>query len=62
MKEHQIRFTLSEDDFESSMGRTPSSQDEFDEWARGLERELGGRLIDWDIVYECARDAMGEAR
>jgi hypothetical protein len=49
---------LSEGDFELSMGRKPKNQREFDEWACLLEKGLCNGHIDWDILYECTRDAM----
>ena len=60
IREHTITFTLSEGDFEVSMRRKPRNQEEFDDWARLCEKGLCNGHIDWDIVYECARDAMGE--
>ncbi|GAF71180.1 unnamed protein product [marine sediment metagenome] len=56
--EHTIAFTLSEGDFEMSMGRKPRNQREFDDWAGLLEKGLCNGHIDWDILYECTRDAM----
>ncbi len=58
IKEYQIVLTLSPEDFESSMGRKPERQEEFDEWAGLMEKGLLNGHIDWDILYECARDAM----
>lgn len=34
--------------------------EEFDDWARLCEKGLRNGHVDWDIVYECARDAMEE--
>lgn len=58
MREHTITLTLTEGDFEMSMGRKPRDEDEFEEWARLCEKGLCNGHIDWDIVLECARDAM----
>ena len=56
--DHRIVIELSEGDFESSMARKPRDQEEFDDWAYLVEKGLVNGHIDWDIVYECARDAM----
>ena len=58
MREHTITFILTVDDFEMSMGRKPRDKDEFEEWARLCEKGLCNGHIDWDIIYECAREAM----
>ena len=59
IKEHKIVITLCSGDFEASIARKPRDQGEFDEWARLCEKGLCNGHIDWDIIYECARDAMG---
>lgn len=58
IEEQTITFTLSEGDFEASMGRKPKNQAEFDDWAHLFEKGLCNGHIDWDIMYECTRDAM----
>ena len=58
IKDYEIRLTLCAGDFEQSMGRKPKNQEEFDEWARLAEKGLLNGHIDWDILYECACDAM----
>ncbi len=58
IKDHRIVIELSEGDFESSMGRKARDQEEFDDWAYLVEKGLLNGHIDWDIVYECACDAM----
>ena len=58
IREHTITFTLGEGDFETSMGRKPKDQEEFDEWAYLFEKGLCNGHIDWDIMYSCTRDAM----
>jgi len=58
IKDYRIVIELAEGDFESSMGRKPKDQDEFDDWARLAEKGLLNGHIDWDILYECACDAM----
>ena len=60
IKEHRIVLTLCVGDFEQSMGRKPKSQEEFDQWAHLAEKGLLNGHIDWDIIYECTKDAMGE--
>ena len=58
--EHKIVITLSDGDFIESMGRLPNSQDEFDTWAQLAEKGLMNGHIDWGIIYECTKDAMGK--
>lgn len=57
--EHQIVITLSEGDFIDSMGRVPKDKAEFDNWAHLAEKGLLNGHIDWSILYECTKDAMG---
>ena len=61
IKDHEIVIPLCAGDFERSMGRKPKSQEEFDDWAVLAEKGLLNGHIDWDIIYECASDAMGDA-
>lgn len=56
--DHRIVIELSEDDFESAMARKARDQEEFDDWAYLVEKGLLNGHIDWDIVHECACDAM----
>lgn len=58
IKDHEIHITLSDGDFVESMGRMPENQDEFDRWAELAEKGLMNGHIDWDIIYECTKDAM----
>ena len=60
IKDYRIVIELAEGDFEQSMGRKPRDQNEFDEWARLAEKGLLNGHIDWDIIYECTKDAMGD--
>jgi len=65
IKDWRIVIELCEGDFERSMGRKARDQDEFDEWAHLAEKGLLNGHIEWDILYECSRDAMlhgGEGR
>lgn len=61
IKDYIIMITLSEEAFEQSMGREPKCQDEFDKWAHLAEKGLLNGHIDWDIVYECTKDAMADS-
>lgn len=56
--EHNIVFALCEDDFAESFGRRPSDREEFDEWARLVEKGLRNGHIEWKMVFDCAREAM----
>jgi hypothetical protein len=58
INEHKITITLCEGDFEQSMGKEPKDQEEFDEWAGFAEKGLLNGHIDWNIIYECTKDAM----
>ena len=60
IKEYQIVLTFCVGDFGQSMGREPKGQEEFDEWAYLAEKGLLNGHIDWDTLYECTKDAMGE--
>lgn len=60
--DHDIVLTLCEADFEQSMGRHPRNQAEFSEWAHLLEKGLCNGHIDWDILYRCTQQAMGDSR
>ncbi|MFH1110743.1 MAG: hypothetical protein V1790_16335 [Planctomycetota bacterium] len=57
-REYPITLTLCEGDFEMSMGRLPRDDEEFDEWAHLCEKGLLNGHIDWDILYECVKEAM----
>ena len=61
IKDHQIIISLSIGDFEHSMGREPKDQDEFEKWALLVEKGLLNGHIDWDILYECTRNAIGSS-
>jgi len=58
IKQHRITIILTHEDFRQSMGRRASNQEEFDEWAELAEKGLLNSHIDWDIIYECAEEAM----
>ena len=57
-REHTITLTLCEGDFEMSMGRLPCDDEEFEEWAYLCEKGLLNGHIDWDILYDCTREAL----
>jgi hypothetical protein len=58
IKDHRIVIELCEGDFETSMGRKPRDQEEFDDWAHLAEKGVMNGHIDWDIIHECTREAM----
>lgn len=51
-----------EEEFELSMSRKPRNQEEFDDWARLMEKGLLNGHVDWDILYECTCGAMQDRR
>jgi hypothetical protein len=53
IKDYSYIITLSEDGFESSVGRKPRNQDEFDEWGYYMKKGIDAQL-DWDILENCA--------
>ena len=57
-REHTITLTLCEGDFVMSMGRVPRDDEEFEEWADLCEKGLINGHIDWDILYDCAWEAL----
>ena len=59
--DYKITIALCKGDFERSMGRKPKDQEEFNDWAALAEKGLLNGHIDWDIIYECTKDAMGDA-
>jgi len=58
LMEYEINITLSLGDFIESMGRDPKDQAEFSRWAELAEKGLLNGHIDWNIIYECTKDAM----
>jgi len=57
IRPREIRFEIGEGDFIYSLNRPPKDQEEFDEWARYVEKGLRNGHIDWDILYRCANEA-----
>ena len=47
------------EDFQRRFGRLPRDHTEFTEFCRLCEKDLLSGHIDWDIVFECTREAMG---
>ena len=60
IKEHQIVLMFSAGDFEQSMGRKPKSQEELAEWAHLAKKCMLNGYIDWDTLFQCTRQAMGD--
>jgi len=58
IRDHTITIILTHEEFRQSMGRRAKDQEEFDEWARMAEKGLLNGHIDWDIIYDCTRDAV----
>ena len=58
IKDYKVILSFLPGEFELSMDRSPRDQDEFDAWARLAEKGLLNGHVDWDILYECACDAM----
>ncbi len=59
MDEHKIEFVIGEGDFEGVFGRKPKDDNEFEEFCYYCEKGLRNGHIDWDIVFQCSKDAMG---
>jgi hypothetical protein len=57
-REYMTTLTLCEGHFEMSMGRKPRGDEEFEEWAYLCEKGLLNGHIDWDVLYQCAKEAM----
>lgn len=55
--EHKIEFTICERDFLEVFGRMPKNREEFDRFAEHCEKGLKAH-IDWNIVLDCAKEAM----
>lgn len=62
IKDYRMILNFCSEEFELSMGRKPKSQAEFDQWAALAEKGLLNGHIDWDILYDCACDAMTNYR
>ena len=60
IEEHEICITLSIGDFSESMGREPMDQTEFDRWAELAEKGLLNGHTNWNVIYECTREAMAD--
>ena len=60
MEEYKIEIFISGGDFEQVFGRKPKDENEFQEFCSYCEKGLMNGHIDWDIVFNCAKDAMGK--
>jgi hypothetical protein len=60
MDEYKIEFIIGVGDFEQVFGRKPKSSSEFTEFCMLSEKGLTAGHIDWDIVFSCAKDVMGD--
>ena len=58
IKDYEVRLSFLPGEFELSMGRSPQDQDEFDAWATLVEKGLLNGHVDWDILYQCACEAL----
>ena len=54
IEKRPMTITLFEIDFERSLGRKPTDQTEFDQWAKKANLALFTGCIDWDRLYENA--------
>jgi hypothetical protein len=61
IKDYHVTLSFLPGEFELSMGRSPHGQDEFDAWATLVEKGLLNGHVDWDILYQCACEAMLDA-
>lgn len=53
-----ITFELNQADFFVAMKRYPKDNGEFDDFVHYIKKGMEAQL-DWDILYDCTRDAMG---
>jgi len=60
MDEYKIEFAIAVEDFELIFCRKPKSKSEFREFCILCEKGLTSGHIDWDIVFSCAKDSMGD--
>lgn len=44
-------------DFEHTFGRLPKNEEEFEEFGRLCSKGVHAQ-IDWDIIFECAKEEM----
>jgi len=57
MKKHKIVIEIAVENFAQTFGRKPRNEKEFSEFCRYVERSLFNHIV-WDIVFDCAKDAM----
>jgi hypothetical protein len=53
-----LHLSLAAADFKEGMGCWPKNQQEFDAWANAVKKRLFDGHIDWELLYELARDRM----
>jgi hypothetical protein len=58
MKSQKIVFEVRVEDFAETFSRTPRGKKEFSEFREYCEKGLRNGHIDWNIVLDCAKDAM----
>jgi len=58
MQDYKIEFTIGIEDFISTFGRNPKNKPEFDRFCELSEKGLCNGHIDWNIVFNCAKDMM----
>ena len=57
IENRQMVVSLFEADFERSIGKKPKGQAEFDKWVKKANTALFNGCLNWDRLYECAKDA-----
>jgi hypothetical protein len=58
MQDYKIEFTIGVEDFISTLRRNPKNKTEFDRFCELSEKGLRNGHIDWNIVFNCAKDMM----
>jgi len=58
MFKYEIQVVISEEDFELGVGRRPRHQKEFLSFCCYCEKGLLNGHIDWDILFDCAREEL----
>ena len=58
MKDYKIEFEICSEDFDQAFGRKPKNEKEFREFCEFCEKGLRNGHIDWNIIFNCAKDAM----
>ncbi len=55
--EENLNIVVSDGDFEACLGRKPKDESEFEDFVHLCRKGLESQ-IDWDIIYQCAKDEM----